>query len=413
MQLHKYDRKIVIRDQERTVFMKIKQLSTVFLCAALCTALMTGCGERKEVSLSDNSDENIVSSVLTEESSPDVSSAVSDASAENSDTSNISDKSSPQSTVSSGSGANSSTASTPAQSSSASQSGPQTAADNSVGEHQHQYTVTKTTEPTCSEIGYEVYTCSCGDQYTKTTSEALGHTYSTSKVDPTCTASGYTTYTCTRCGQSHKDDVTAALGHKYTSKTVKATCAKGGYTLNTCSRCGHEYKSDNTSALGHSWGEWTVTKNATTSSEGVKTSKCTRCGETKTESIPKLKADNDYVSEVIRLVNVERAKHGLSPLTMRADLNEYAQLRCTEIVDNFDHVRPDGSKATNDVLRMSGVMTAGENIAWGQKTPEAVMEAWMNSTGHRENILRSTFTSIGVGCYEYGGRYYWTQIIAG
>ena len=53
---------------------------------------------------------------------------------------------------------------------------------------------------------------------------------------------------------------------------------------------------------------------------------------------------------------------------------------------------------------------AGENIAWGQRTPEAVMKAWMNSSGHRANILNEKFTSIGVGCYEQNGVLYWTQL---
>lgn len=391
--------------------MKIKKFSTVFLCAALCTALMTGCGERKEVSLSDNSDENTVSSVLTG------SSAVSDTSSENSEQSTSSDIPSAASTVSSSADPESSSASTPVQSSTPTQNDdPQPTAESSSSEHQHQYSVAKTVEPNCSEIGYEILTCSCGDQYANRTAEPLGHAYSsTSKVDPTCTGSGYTTYTCTRCGQSHNDDHTSALGHKYTSKTVKATCSQKGYTLNTCSRCGHEYKTDTTSALGHKWGEWTVTKNATTTSEGVKTAECSRCGETKTDSIPKLKADssNSYISEVVRLVNVERAKYGLSQLTMKTDLNEYAQLRSTEIVNNFNHVRPDGANPLNYVLGLSGTHFAGENIAYGYSTPEAVMNGWMNSEGHRKNILKAEFTSIGVGCYEYGGRLYWTQIFAG
>ena len=396
--------------------MKIKKLSTVFICAVLCAALMTGCGERKEVSLSDSSDENTVSSVLTEESSPDVSLTVSDTSSNVSELTSSPNVSSDDSTVSSGAGEESSATSspsTPAQSSSTEQSEPQPDAENSENEHQHQYTVSKATEPTCSESGFAVYVCSCGDQYTEVTDGALGHSYSKSKVDPTCTESGYTTYTCTRCGQSYKDDHTAALGHKYTSKTVKATCTEKGYTLNTCTRCGHEYPSDSTAALGHSWGDWTVTKNATTSAEGVKTSECSRCGDTRTEAIPKLESSSDYVSEVIRLVNVERAKYGLSPLTARNDLNEYAQLRSTEIVSNFNHVRPDGTSPLKYVLGLSGIHTAGENIAWGQKTPEAVMNAWMNSEGHRANILKPDYKSIGVGCYSYNGRLYWTQIFAG
>lgn len=405
--------------------MKIKQLSKVFICAALCTSLMAGCGERKEVSLSDNPDENTVSSVstvssvLTGSSSSDGSS-VSDTSSETSEPLASSDASSAESTVSSSTSAESSDTSTasaasaPTESSSDPQSDAQPTSESTSSEHHHQYSVTKTVEPTCSEVGYELYKCSCGDQYAETTAEPLGHDYSTAKTDPTCTAGGYTTYTCKRCGQSHKDDYAAAQGHKYSTQTVKPTCTQKGYTLNTCTRCGDERKSDYTNALEHKWGEWTVTKNATTSSEGEKVSECSRCGETQKASIPKLKADSStYVAEVVRLVNIEREKRGLSKLTMRSDLNDYAQLRSTEIVTKFEHVRPDGANPLKFVLSLSGIRTAGENIAYGYNSPESVMQGWMNSQGHRENILNGAYSSIGVGCYEYGGRLYWTQIFAG
>ena len=102
----------------------------------------------------------------------------------------------------------------------------------------------------------------------------------------------------------------------------------------------------------------------------------------------------------------------MPPLTESELLNKYAQLRSSELVNNFAHKRPDGSNPLDSVLT-PGTHTAGENIAMGYDTPEAVMEGWMNSTGHRENILKSEFTTIGVGCYEYNGRFYWTQIFSG
>ena len=405
--------------------MKIKKLSTVFLCAAVCTAILTGCGERKETSLSGIPDENgSTSSALSE------SSAISESSSYISSNDPAFSSASGGSSIGSSVGSSNSTyntsgsddtnpvvpsSTTASQSTSTPQSVPQqTTSESTSSVHQHQYSLTKSTEPTCLEIGYEVYKCSCGDQYTKNTADALGHSYSKTTVAPTCTNNGYTTYTCSRCGQSHKDDITSATGHKYTSKTVKATCTQNGYTLHTCSNCGNEYTSDSTSALNHTWGEWTITKNATTTYEGEKRSECTRCGETRTESIDKLKADSSsYASEVVRLVNIERGKYGLSPLTARNDLTEYAQLRSKEIVSNFEHVRPDGSNPLQYVMGLGGIHYSGENIAYGQRTPEEVVKAWMNSEGHRKNILSSNFTSIGVGCYQNNGTFYWTQIFAG
>lgn len=212
------------------------------------------------------------------------------------------------------------------------------------------------------------------------------------------------------------DDYTSALGHDdSSSKVVKPTCTQRGYTLHTCSRCGYEYKpaAEETAALGHDWGEWKIIKKATTSSEGEKQKKCSRCGETQSISIPKSKDVSGYASEVVKIVNSERAKQGLAPLTVRNDLAQYAQLRSTEIVSNFAHMRPDGASPLDYVMDINGIFTAGENIAYGQSSPEAVMNAWMNSPGHRANILNSNFTMIGVGCYEENGTLYWTQIFAG
>lgn len=393
--------------------MKINKLSTVFLCAAICAAFLTGCGEKKETSLSDNSYESTVSSVQTE-----VSSSTTASSQTEGGTSSNSSASSGSSSASSTVSDPSDPSSTPVQSteSSSQSSAQQSDVHSSSSVHSHEYTLTKTAAPTCAEFGYEVYTCSCGDQYAKDTDEALGHNYTKSVVAPTCTKNGYTLNTCTRCGQERMDDYTSALGHNNgSSKVVKPTCTQRGYTIHTCSRCGYEYKlaSEEKAALGHSWGEWQVIKNATASSEGEQQRKCSRCGETDSKSIPQLKDESAYASEVVRLVNSERAKRGLSPLTARSDLNEYAQLRSTEIVSNFAHTRPDGSSPLNYVMGLNGIHASGENIAYGQSSPEAVMDAWMNSPGHCANILSSNYTMIGVGCYEYNGRLYWTQIFAG
>ena len=112
------------------------------------------------------------------------------------------------------------------------------------------------------------------------------------------------------------------------------------------------------------------------------------------------------------LVNRERAKAGLSPVTADTSIQAAAQVRAREIEKSFSHTRPDGS-SFNTALTQQGVTYrgSGENIAWGQKTPEQVMNGWMNSEGHRANILNKNFTKIGVGYHQNAsGTNYWTQL---
>lgn len=119
-----------------------------------------------------------------------------------------------------------------------------------------------------------------------------------------------------------------------------------------------------------------------------------------------------YVQQVVNLVNQERAKAGLSPVTADASIEAAALVRAKETEKSFSHTRPDGSSFSTALVQQ-GVRFygAGENIAWGQKTPEQVMNGWMNSEGHRANILNAKFTKIGVGYYQNAsGTNYWTQL---
>lgn len=122
-------------------------------------------------------------------------------------------------------------------------------------------------------------------------------------------------------------------------------------------------------------------------------------------------SQSNYVDEVLRLVNIERKKEGLSELTATEALKNAANQRAIEIKSVFSHSRPDGSFCFT-VLGEYGVSyrTAGENIAYGQRTPQEVVQGWMNSEGHRANILNSNFRKLGVGCYESSGVLYWTQL---
>lgn len=137
--------------------------------------------------------------------------------------------------------------------------------------------------------------------------------------------------------------------------------------------------------------------------------------ETTTEAVSKPEEDNQeksYAEQVVDLVNQERAKVGLSKLTLDKNIEAAALVRAKETEVYFSHTRPNGSSFST-VLKEHNVnyRGAGENIAWGQTSPEAVMNAWMNSEGHRANILNANFTKIGVGYYQNSaGRKYWTQL---
>ncbi len=120
---------------------------------------------------------------------------------------------------------------------------------------------------------------------------------------------------------------------------------------------------------------------------------------------------SSYADQVLKLVNQERAKAGLPELTTNKTLQAAANKRAQEIVQSFAHTRPDGTSCFT-VLKDYGISykSAGENIAYGQKTPEDVMNAWMNSSGHRANILKSGFGKVGIGVYKVNGVLYWTQL---
>ncbi len=134
----------------------------------------------------------------------------------------------------------------------------------------------------------------------------------------------------------------------------------------------------------------------------------TNTGNTNTGST----TNKTYTQQVVDLVNAERAKAGLAPLTIDANVEKAANVRANEIQTTFEHVRPNGSSFSTAIKEQNvNFRGAGENIAWGQKTPQEVMNAWMNSAGHRANILNKSFTHIGVGNVQNGaGTQYWVQL---
>ncbi|MFS1511048.1 CAP domain-containing protein [Chengkuizengella sp. SCS-71B] len=121
-----------------------------------------------------------------------------------------------------------------------------------------------------------------------------------------------------------------------------------------------------------------------------------------------------YEQQVVDLTNAERAKHNLPALKVDEKLSEVARIKSADMQSNgyFDHTSPTYGSPF-DMMRSFGVSyrSAGENIAYGQRTPQEVVTAWMNSSGHRKNILSSSYTHIGVGYVEQGN--YWTQMFIG
>ncbi|KMP93367.1 serine protease [Bacillus wiedmannii] len=122
------------------------------------------------------------------------------------------------------------------------------------------------------------------------------------------------------------------------------------------------------------------------------------------------KSLSEFEQRVVELTNAERAKQGLPALKIDTELSKVARVKSEDMQKNnyFDHNSPTYGSPF-DMMKKFGISytSAGENIAQGQRTPEEVVQAWMNSAGHRANILNNGFTHIGVGYVESGN--YWTQ----
>ena len=140
----------------------------------------------------------------------------------------------------------------------------------------------------------------------------------------------------------------------------------------------------------------------------------------KPSTTPEQKPSTDFSSyqqQVLDLVNAERTKRGISALTLDSNLSSVATKKSQDMVNKnyFDHTSPTYGSPF-DMMKQFGISyrTAGENIAKGQKTPQEVVTAWMNSEGHRKNILNPNFTNLGVGiAKDSKGTTYWTQMFIG
>lgn len=116
----------------------------------------------------------------------------------------------------------------------------------------------------------------------------------------------------------------------------------------------------------------------------------------------------EYEKGVVALVNKERLAAGLNALQIEPSLMASCDVRAKEIVSKFSHTRPDGRDCFSAIT--TKFVFAGENVAKGQSSPQRVMKGWMDSRGHKDNIMDARFTHIGVGCHHDNGTFYWAQL---
>lgn len=190
---------------------------------------------------------------------------------------------------------------------------------------------------------------------------------------------------------------------------VEATCMRGSY----CSVCNTKLSN----AVGHLYVQ----------AEGR--SICAYCGRTNggyssnnsysysysnsSSSGSQNKDISSYATDVLAIVNSERAAVGLPALEWDSTLAACADIRAHEIAESFSHTRPNGTSCFTAMSEAGySYRTAGENIAAGYRTPSEVMNGWMNSTGHRANILKENFGKLGVGVYNDNGYINWVQMFS-
>lgn len=212
------------------------------------------------------------------------------------------------------------------------------------------------------------------------------------------------------------------------SCTNGTNCTNGNCTAN--SNCAGKVYTYVVSPSGSSYNEWinsilnNICKNSsgsnastgTTSSKVTSSAPATSSKPTSSSSVSN-SGYSAFQNEVVSLVNQERTSRGLGALSVDSALTKTATLKSQDMAKNnyFDHTSPTYGSPF-DMMKQFGITyrTAGENIAAGQTSPAQVMDGWMNSEGHRANILNSSFTKIGVGVAQNaGGRYYWTQQFIG
>ena len=312
--------------------------------------------------------------------------------------------------------------------------------------HKHSYT-NKVIKPTCTEKGYTLYTCSCGDSYKKDYKDATGHSWGDWKVtkEPTESKEGEKTRTCISCSKKETEKIPKLEHvHNYIPTVTESTCTEQGYTIYTCS-CGDSYVSDYTAA-GHEWSDWIITKDPGTEVHtkfeqfGERKTTCKKCGEIISQSIINIDASNyeansdiyasdltfisentiqvygefcdDMAYETFIMVNNLRKSLGLQEYEWKDSvLESTGKIRAAEITCLYDHERPNGQRPT--VTFDNGlILLVGENIGLANLDNDAtfIFNAWCNSSGHYANIISTENRFYYASCLKTNNGYTWVQL---
>lgn len=184
------------------------------------------------------------------------------------------------------------------------------------------------------------------------------------------------------------------------ASAAASTTSEGTTVKQTIKYKTHQYKWSNK--------KWTSKKPSTNNSQNNNST--TTAPTTPTQPSSNATDVNAFEQEVVKLTNAERTKAGLAPLQTDTKLMAAAREKSQDMQSNnyFSHTSPTFGSPF-DRMKALGISykSAGENIAKGQRTPQEVVQAWMDSPGHRANILNADFTHIGVGFVKTG--YHWTQ----
>ena len=202
-------------------------------------------------------------------------------------------------------------------------------------------------------------------------------------------------------------ELTDEENHVYTL-TVSYEDLAGNVSTESCTYTVVEKEEETTSSSSGSSSSGSSSKSSSSSS-GSSSSGSSSSGGSSSSSEPYYV--ESAAQSVLSLVNEERAAEGLSALTLSSGATSAAKVRAKELATLFSHTRPDGSTCFT-ALDDAGVSYgyAGENIASGYSSASSVMNGWMNSSGHKANILSENYTQIGIACYYDGSTYYWVQL---
>jgi len=278
----------------------------------------------------------------------------------------------------------------------------------------HLYQLDSTTPATCTGPKVQNYHCiTCPEKHSFTSGKALGHDYAlVESVPSTTTAKGYDRYQCTRCSDSYK--VEKELLHSwYRSGSKAPTCTSAGYKEYSCYYC-TEKKYEELPRAPHNFNSTYVTY-PRPNKTGVKRCVCRVCGYTENQNVVIDNPHDSFTEEekkLVSLINAARAAKGIAPLSLNTTYYKGSAWRTYELIESFSHTRPNGT-AFHTVFSDFNMPTAwsyGENISYSfssqDVTVEQIHQQFMNSSGHRDNLLKDKWESCSVYILRIGGYTY-------